>query len=323
MAPAAPQPTAGAQPAQAAPRAAIKPEKTELNVGVAIPSSNFTHLYVTEKRGFWKDEGLDVKMSTFQSGSDASKALVAGSLDISVNNLTQVMDGIKAKQDLKVFWAGINTAEFEWYSPRYKTVGDARGARFGITRTGSLTDVLTRFALRKAGLDPDKDARIVQGGDSNARIAAMEAGQIDVTILSPPHKYIARERGWNLMLSQKQDIAPDWPSDVHFARQDFIDKYPQTIKAYLRGAARGVRFLKQDPEATAAILSEYTTNELKHTRLSVPEVAEALFEDGRLPSRGLDVFMDVSVLLGDIDQPWPRERYWDARFFNTYQEWKP
>lgn len=59
---------------------------------------------------------------------------------------------------------------------------DIKGKRFGVSTYGSLTDALTRYAVRQAGLDPEKDVQILQVGGSANALAAMQSGQIDASI---------------------------------------------------------------------------------------------------------------------------------------------
>jgi len=49
----------------------------------------------------------------------------------------------------------------------------------------------------------------VQAGDSPTRLAAMQAGQLDVNIFAPPDTFVAAERGYTRILRQK-DLAPDY-----------------------------------------------------------------------------------------------------------------
>src|SRR5690606_38421104 len=99
------------------------------------------------------------------------------------------------------------------------TMADARGMRFGVTRIGSSTDFLTRYALQNQGMNPESDVQIIQGGGSPERLAAMEAGQLDVNIFATPENFMAEDAGFHRIMRQR-DIAPDYPFHVFFATQD-------------------------------------------------------------------------------------------------------
>src|SRR5262249_57148989 len=139
------------------------------------------------------------------------KGGVAGSADVGVVSLAEVLSGISAGQPLKAFYGGFNVPAFEWFAvPSIHSLAEARGKRFGVTQYGSSTDFLTRYALASHGLDPAKDVQIVQGGDSPTRLAAMQAGQIDVNIFAAPDSFVAADRGHNRNLPPRHP-APGYP----------------------------------------------------------------------------------------------------------------
>ena len=146
---------------------AAKPETADVTIGLSVNDSTFLPIYLAETAGFYKDEGLKVKVLAFRGGSDLTRALVAGSVQVAVAAPTSVLAAINAGEKVKVFYGGFNQAPFFWYAaPSIKTMADVKGKRLGITRFGSSTDALTRFALVAAKLDPNKDVRIIQGGGS-------------------------------------------------------------------------------------------------------------------------------------------------------------
>ena len=65
-----------------------------------------------------------------------------------------------------------------------------KGLTFGITRPGAVTQLFPSYLLRKAGLDPEKDATFVQIGGGQALVAAMKAKRIDAFMLSAPAPYL-------------------------------------------------------------------------------------------------------------------------------------
>src|SRR5690606_6322587 len=129
----------------------------------------------------------------------------AGAVDVGVGALSEALVGVDTGQGVKVFYSGFNMTVFDWYAvPNIKSLADAKGARFGVTTFGSSTDFLTRYALTIHGIDPQKDVQIIQGGGSAPRLAAMEAGQLDVNIFATPEKFMAAERGFHKIMSQKE-----------------------------------------------------------------------------------------------------------------------
>lgn len=307
-----------AAPAQA------KPEKAKITIGLPVIAATFLPLYLAEDEGFLKQEGLDAKIIAFRGGSALVKAMIGGNVDIGLTSLAGVNVGIAAKQPLKVFYAGFNMAIFDWYAtPKIKSMKDVKGTKWGISRYGSSTDFLTRYALTARGLDPNKDVQIIQGGRSSTRLAAQKAGQLDVNIFIAPETFMAADMGYNRILRQT-DLAADYPFHVYFAKENFIAKNPNTIIALLRAHVRGVRLAKSNKKRAVEALRKHIKMDPKYLGRTYDSFINFIHEDGRLPSqKGLDVFFDMGVKSGTYKEKWPKSRYWMSKFADSYNQWKP
>src|SRR5262245_24596938 len=313
----------GGSPAPA-PANASAIEQPRIKVGIISVTATYLPLYLAVDDGFFAREGLQVELLPFRGGSDLIKAVVAGSADVGVVSLAEVLSGIAAGQSLRAFYGGFNVPAFDWYAvPSIHTMAEAKGKRFGVTQYGSSTDFLTRYALASNGLDPAKDVQIVQGGDSPTRLAAMQAGQIDGNILPRPDSFVAAERGYTRILRQR-DLAPDYPYHVFGAMEPFIASHPNTIKALLRGFVLGLREAKRDRQRAIDAIVKRIPMDPKYSGPTYDDLIEFLFEDGRLPTdKGLEVFFEMGIKAGRFTERWPREKYWTPEFADSYAQWKP
>lgn len=308
----------------AAPASAGAVEKPHIRVGIISVTATYVPLYLAVDDGLFAREGLEVDLLPFRGGSDLIKAVVAGSADVGVVSLAEVASGIAAGQPLKAFYGGFNVPAFDWYAvPSIHSLAEARGKRFGVTQYGSSTDFLTRYALASDGLDPAKDVQIVQGGDSPTRLAAMQAGQIDVNIFAAPDSFVAAERGYTRILRQR-DLAPDYPYHVFGAMEPFIASHPNTIKALLRGFVLGLREARRDKARAIEAIVKRIPMDPRYAGPTYDDLIGFLFEDGRLPTeKGLEVFFDMGIKAGRFTERWPRDKYWIPQFVDSYAQWKP
>ena len=299
-------------------------EKPHLTVGIISVTATYVPLYIAVDDGLFAKEGVQVDLLPFRGGSDLIKAVVAGSADVGVVSLAEVASGIAAGQPLKAFYGGFNVPAFDWYAvPSIHALAEARGKRFGVTQYGSSTDFLTRYALAANGLDPARDVQIVQGGDSPTRLAAMQAGQIDVNIFAAPDSFVAAERGYRRILRQK-DLAPDYPYHVFGAMESFVATHPNTIKALLRGFVLGLREARRNKDRAIAAIVKRIPMDPKYAGPTYEDLIGYLYEDGRLPTdKGLEVFFDMGIKAGRFESRWPREKYWTPAFTESFDQWKP
>jgi NitT/TauT family transport system substrate-binding protein len=309
-------------PSQASAQA--KPELTSITLGLPVTTSTLLPLYLADEEGYFKKEGVDVKLVAFRGGSSMVMAVVSGSVQMGVGALSSVTVGIDAGQDLQVFYGGFNMAIFDWYAvPRIKTFKDARGTRIGVSAYGSSTDFLTRYALKLNGIDSHSGARIIQGGASASRIAAMDSGQLDINIFAPPETDVAQDRGYHVVLRQT-DIAPDYPFHVFFASRSFLQKNPNTVRAVLRGFVLGMRLAKSDKARSIKTLVSRVGIDPKYASRTYDEIVKGMYEDGRLPTdAGMNAFFDSGIEAGVFKARWPKQRYWNDQFQQTYGQWKP
>ncbi|HXV65392.1 MAG TPA: ABC transporter substrate-binding protein [Vicinamibacteria bacterium] len=296
--------------------------RTHVRIGLPVAASTFLPLYLADEERYFEDEGLDVELVVFRGGSDLVRGVVAGSIDVGVTSLAGVTVGISAGQPLKAFWAGYNLPAFDWYAvPSISSLDDVKGKRFGVTRYGSSTDFLTRYVLVANGIDPDADVQIVQGGDSGTRLAAMQAGQLDVNIFNPPETFIAEDRGYKLLLTQRS-LAEDYPFHVFFATETYITGHGELLETLLRAHVRGVRLMKNDKVRALRTLEARSGSE--YAERTYDAILPFIYEDGRLPSeRGLEVFFQMGGEAGRFDEPWPLEKYWTPRFRDSMDDWLP
>jgi len=261
--------------------------------------------------GTFAGQGLNVDVVEFRGGSDLIRAVVSNSVDVGVVSLAEITSGIDAGQPLKAFYAGFNIPDFDWYgTPSIKTLADAKGKRIGITQYGSSTDFITRYALTVNGLDPAKDVQIIQAGPPATRLAAMQAGQLDVAIFSTPEKFLAEDRGYTRIYSQKQ-LSDDYPQHLIFATESFVNTHPNTIKALLRGHVAAVRLAKQDKQRAEQSLIKHLQIDSKYVDRTYSAVIDHIYEDGRLPDeKSLEIFFDMGIKAGRYKERWPLARFW-------------
>jgi len=301
-----------------------KPESSKLTVGLALPTLSYLNCWVAEQKGFLKQEGItDVKILAFKGDADVLQALTGGAIDISISSLTGLVESIKSGQKFKAVWAGYNHPYFEWYAlPKYKSIAETKGGRYAVSKYGALTDFLTRYALRTAGLDPEKDVKILALGGSAQSLPALEAGQIDASILAAPFTYVAAEKGFVKLMSQKEYIAPDWPLHVVFSKEEYTAKNQNTIKAFLRAHGKAIDWIRANQEEAAQIGNKMTKFKIEYCRKFIEEYKDYWYADGRLPDKGLKVFWDLAVQAKDVTEPWPEARWLDRSFLNTQSQWR-
>src|SRR5712691_10664144 len=208
---------------------------TKYSGTIHIASSTWTGyalLYLANSKGIWKSHGLDVNFKDVEDPNDRFIALAAGRLEGMASTVDafarQQSNGVAAVEvfpiDASVGGDGIlakNTIQ---------TVADLKGKTIGVNQ-GSVSEWFLAQVLEKNGLHLSdvKEQNLTSG----AAGAAFVASKLDVAVTWEPwlSKAKARTDG-HILVSSKQ--YPDLIMDSFAFRKDFIQKYPDTVKDFMK-----------------------------------------------------------------------------------------
>ncbi len=298
-----------------------KPELSTLRFANSVDASSFLPAYVAAART-WKEQGLNVEFSNFRSDAEAAQALAGGSVDVTLQSFDGLLTLISSGQPAVGFYAGFAQADFEWFAiAKVRSWADLRGQSVGVSSFGSLTDQLTRHALRKHGLDPEKEVTIQQIGPSSAALQAMKSGRLAAGVLSAPFKWTAAEAGLTQLAVQKQEISPTWPKHTFIAKRAFLDNNPKTIHALLRAHVAAIKLARADKPFTVKVLQDRLKYTAENASRAYDDVIADFDERGEIPD--MKTFWRIKKDAGEYPDVWPREKYFDDRYLKTYAQWAP
>jgi len=308
------------RPALGAPGA---PEQPSIKVGTAVSAMSFLPVYVALART-WKAQGLDVQLFQFRGDAEISQALAGGSIDICVGSLNGVINMISTGQPVIGVYSGFHQADFSWISQAdVKHWSDLKGKTIGVATYGSLTDALTRYALRKNKLEPEKDVQIVQAGTTASTYQSLKSGRLAAGILSPPFSWQAQDEGLTLLGTQERDVSSAWPKHLYSAKTKFIADKPRTIEAVLRGHVAALRLARKDREVAVGIMIDQLKLAKPYAERAYDVEMPGYDERGSMPERAMPVFWDITKSLGDVTSAWDENKYLDHRFINSFKSWAP
>jgi NitT/TauT family transport system substrate-binding protein len=305
-------------------RAAGKPEKPNLRFGLPLDSAFDLPVYIAQART-WAAEGLNVELFAFNGDSQVSQALIGDSVDVMVASTTGLITMVESQQPISAFYAGLNFAGFEWLArPNIKRWSDLHGKSLGIATFGSLNDSLTRYALQRHGLTPERDVNMIQAGSTANCYQGLISGRLDATILSAPYSWNAQAAGMTTLGTEAKEVAVNWPTQCFSAKKQFISDNPNTITALLRAHVAAIRLARSDKAFAAHVLGD---------RLKLPEAdcARAIGENmqwyderGRLPQdRYMKVFWEIEESAGLVKAPLEPARFLDTRYIDSFASWAP
>jgi NitT/TauT family transport system substrate-binding protein len=268
-------------------------------VGVSTVNVAFLPIYVTQDKGFFKDEGLDVLVVMFNAGATNLQAVIGGDVQIMAGGMPETVLARASGVDIKNFWAISNVMPFQIYGrPNMKSLKDGKGKKFAISRFGSLSEFLTRSALRQAGVDP-KDVTMLQIGATPARFTTLAAGMVDATILWFPVTERAKAVGMNKLYDLK-DLYPNWTNVGFVAREVWLAKEKEQAIKFLRAYQRGVKHTRENREDGIRALRKYVGLDAAEAAAGYDEYRESFPLDGRILEAGIVATIEQEIETGRL-----------------------
>jgi NitT/TauT family transport system substrate-binding protein len=294
---------------------AMPPAKSSAKLIVGLSSVNvaFLPVYVTEAKGFFKDEGLDVLLVLFNAGATNLQALIGGDVQIMGSAFVETIGGRAAGIDVKNFWGVSNIMPFQLYSqPDFKSMKQAKGKRFAISRFGSLTDFLTRATLRHFHVS-EKEVTILQIGSTPARFAALQAKGVDASIVWFPVTEIAKAEGYNKLLDLKE-VFPEWPYETFAAKESWLHKEKDQATKFLRAFQRGVTYTRENKNDAVSIMKKYVKIKPEYAPAGYDEYRDSFPVNGQIAEKVIPMVIEQEIESGRIKKKITLEDMVDRSF---------
>jgi NitT/TauT family transport system substrate-binding protein len=269
---------------------------TRLNVGYSALSADQLPAWIAKDSGIFAQNGLDVQTIFFTGGSTAILAMVSGDVPITQVAGPGAVSSALAGADAVYVAAGVISLNYVLMGKAgIKSPEQLRGGSVAISRFGSATDSIARFALREIGLTPGKDVTIVQVGSGPDRMNAILTGKVTAAVINPPSSFIAEKRG----LAVVADVAKMGLVFQHtgaVTTKKFIKEQPDIVRRYVKSHVEAVHKLYTDKEATIRALSRYMGGGLDREILEKSRenvLTETMYPKKQYPSlKGLQTVLD-------------------------------
>lgn len=244
-------------------------EKTKITLGVGgKPLLYYLPLTLTERLGYFKEQGLEVEINDFGGGSKSLQALIGGSVDAVTGAYEHTIRMQAKKQDIQAVielgrYPGIVLAVRKDKADSFKSPADLKGMNIGVTAPGSSTHLFVSYLMVKAGLKPDEASFIGVGGGASA-VAAMQKGEVDAVSHLDPVISKLNALGVIKVAVDTRTTADTIkvfggtnPAAVLYFKTDFIEANPNTVQAMVNAFAKTLKWLeKATPEQIAGVVPE-------------------------------------------------------------------
>jgi NitT/TauT family transport system substrate-binding protein len=243
-----------------------------VRVGWAAMTASHTPLWVAQEKGLFAKQGLVAESIFFGAGPPAMQALVAGDLDIVVTSAPNVVNPRLGGADVVMVLSIIPTFIDHIISAANITSPEQlKGKSGSVNRAGSISDMGLRLSLKRLGIDPEKDVKIIPAGGNPERLASISKGVTHFTIMNEPFIKEAERLGFRDLVNMATLKIPLHGNGVVTREAIIKNKRPMVLR-FTRAITEAIHLIKADKEGTKAVIGKYT-------RLTDPEGLERTYKN--------------------------------------------
>jgi NitT/TauT family transport system substrate-binding protein len=280
-----------------------------LRVGV-MPISDSLQIFVADAKGFFKNEGLKVTVTTLPGGAAIAAALEGGSLDVGWSALVPHAQAyVKGFEFLSIapgsMWdesayAGKKSHTVIMVPANSESTGPKgfEGKRVAVGPLKSLSDLLFVAWAERGGADLSKIQRVELGFGQME--AALQRGQIDGIVEAEPFVTSILENKVGVILANEpySAIAKKFMIGTWIGTRTWVDSHAKEAAAFSAAVREATQFINKQPQEARKILALYT----RLSETLAEKMSLTVFSDV-WETRDLQVVVDAMAKHGFIAQP--------------------
>ena len=237
----------------ASPAPSQKAEKIVIGYSAVTGSQGLP--FVMKDAGIFEKYGLEPDLQLVQGGALATKALIAGNIQIAQVAGPAVVEAYANGADVAIIAGIVSVLEHKLLvKNNIDKPSDLKGKRIAVLQVGDITETAAKYYIKGFGLEPGKDVAIVAVGGPAERIAAVEAGAADATILIEPFVTRAKAKGLKEMASPS---TIEYQATTFTTTKSFIKSKPDVVKRFVKAVVDGIHFYKTHKEASMKSLASF------------------------------------------------------------------
>ena len=267
-------------------------------------------IWVIEDRKLLQKMGVTPEIIAINNSPTVLQALLAGEIDAASISVTTLTSSRLAGADTVMIVGVVPTFVDHIVSLSSITaVEQLKGKTGGVNRLGTTSDLGLRLALRRLGIDPDKDVKIIPTGGTAERFAALSKGITQFTIIPEPFLTQAENLGFRNLYNVSDLKIPFWWNGI-LSREGIIKTKRPLLLKLARAMVEAIHVIKTEKEYAKALIK-------KNLGVADPEGLERAYKDysNAFPEVPYPSPDGVKTMLDDLARANPKAAAADPKAF--------
>ena len=259
-------------------------ELKKISVNEVARSVFYAPQYVAINNGFFKEEGLEIELTTGQGADKVMTAVLAGQSDIGFagpeasiyvynegkEDYAEVFAQM-TKRDGSFLVSKTDTDNFSWSDLKGKTVIPGR--------KGGVPYMTFEYVLKQNGIDPETDVNLDDSIKFDLMAGAFAGGDAEYVTLFEPTASMTEEAGKGYVVASVGEASGEIPYTAYFAKKSYIEKNKDIIQGFTNAIYKGQQWVKQ------------------HSAKEIAEVIQDFFPDTDLDmlTKSIQSYMDIDA----------------------------
>jgi NitT/TauT family transport system substrate-binding protein len=263
-----------------------------LRIAWSGSSPAHTPIWVVEERGLLKKHGIDGEVISISASSIAVQVLIAGEVDVIIGSVANLTSRLAGADTVMILGLVPTFVDHLITHPTISKIEQLKGKVGAVNRAGTSSELGIKLTLRRLGLDPDKDVRLVPRGGNPERLAAISQGIAHFTHMPEPFVREAERLGLkDFMDIGSLKIPFHWNASL--TRESVIKARRPVIARYTKAMVEAIHFIKTNKDATKAILAKRLRMDDAEGLERAYKAYSGIFREAPYPYvEGVKTFMD-------------------------------
>ena len=300
-------------------------ELTTIQLNEVTRSVFYAPQYVAISNGFFKEEGLEIEITTGQGADKVMTAVLAGQSDIGFcGPEAAIYVYNEGKEDYIEVFAQLTqkdgsflvskepTDNFKWTDLKGKTVIPGR--------KGGVPYMTLEYVLKQNGINPQTDLVLDDSIKFDLMAGAFTGGTAEYVTLFEPTASMTQDAGKGYIVASVGEASGEIPYTAYCAKKSYIENNPEIIEGFTRATYKGEQWVKEHTakEIAEKIVEFFPDTTIESLENSVQKYKDidAWKENPILKEEAFDKLQLVMTEAGELDQKAP----YDKIVNNTFAE---